>query len=156
MPKEENRPSYMDPKIWKRIQKKKDQGHKYTPPSADPEYVLGEQLTRAGIPYEREIRIPLNTHECNYAKVDFLIQGWLVVEIDGPSHLSKEQKDFDMRKTLALGDRGHTVLRVNPEQVFGSKALRLIGAKMIPYHLQKRMKYLLNEGFRGPHGSGSP
>lgn len=60
-----------------------------------------------------------------------------------------------MRKTLALVDRGYTVLTVKPEQVFDSKALRLIQAKMVPYNLRKRMKYLLkNEGYRGPHGSG--
>ncbi len=136
----------MDPKVWKKIQNRgrKHEGHK--PPTiypADPEYALGDQLTRASIPYEREVKIYLNSHGCNYAKVDFLIQGWLVVEIDGPSHLSKDQKDFDMRKSLALLDKGYRVLRVKPEAVLGSKALRLIQTKMVPHRNERRVRYLL-------------
>jgi hypothetical protein len=152
MPKGQNPPSYMNPKYWKKIQNKgkKDQRPKSTVVyPADPEYALGDQLTRASIPYRREAKIYLNSHGCNYAKVDFLIQGWLVVEIDGPSHLSKEKKDFDMRKTLALIDRGYSVVRVKPEAVLSSKALRLIQAKMVPHRDDRRVKYLLkNEGIR--------
>lgn len=93
MPKEQNRPSYMNVRYWKRLQKQKHPEHKpFNVYPADPEYALGDQLTKAGITYEREFKITLHSHGCNYAKVDFLIQGWLVVEIDGPSHLSKEKE----------------------------------------------------------------
>lgn len=67
------------------------------------EEALGYQLRTSEIRHGREVKIPLiGLKGLNYAKVDFLIDGWLVVEVDGPSHEDREQRRFDREKDTAL------------------------------------------------------
>lgn len=75
--------------------------HERTPSEAR----FRESLRKAGIRFEEEVPVKEFT-------VDFLIDGWLIVEIDGESHLTSSRAEKDRRKQQALEDAGFTLVRV--------------------------------------------
>ena len=90
------------------------------------EEALGYQLKTHMIRYRREVKIPIEGKGLNYAKVDFLIEGWLVVEVDGPSHNNSQQKAFDRKKENALRKLNFAVLRVKNDAVLHGYAMHEI------------------------------
>ena len=66
---------------------------------------LAQALKKARIPFDREVAVK------NYS-VDFLLDQWLVVEVDGESHLVSGQAQRDKRRQKSLEDSGFYVLRV--------------------------------------------
>jgi len=66
---------------------------------------LSQGLRKAGLRFSREVPVKGFT-------VDFLVDEWLIIEVDGESHLvsGKSQKDASRQK--ALEDSGFTVLRI--------------------------------------------
>ncbi|MBE3519614.1 MAG: DUF559 domain-containing protein [Firmicutes bacterium] len=66
---------------------------------------LARELSRRGVSFVREAPIRSYT-------VDFLIDGWLVVEVDGESHIPASRRREDLRRQRDLESSGFTVLRV--------------------------------------------
>lgn len=66
-------------------------------------------------------------------RVDFLVEGWLVVEIDGAAyHSSPEAKANDAARDEILQSRGYSVLRIPAKTVFasGAEAVRRVDAAL--------------------------
>src|SRR4029077_13225972 len=85
---------------------------------------LAYQLRSCQLRYEREAKIDLHGLKMlDYAKVDFLVEGKLIVEVDGPSHLDPKQKELDRKKDAALKQLKIPVLRVQNRQVFNGFAI---------------------------------
>jgi very-short-patch-repair endonuclease len=66
---------------------------------------LAKLLGKAGIRFSREVPIKGFT-------VDFLIDQWLVIEVDGESHLTSDRARHDASRQKAIEDAGFTVLRI--------------------------------------------
>lgn len=77
---------------------------------------LAEGLRRAGIKYGREVDVKGFT-------VDFMIDGWLVVEVDGESHLTKDRAKRDASRQRILENSGCTVLRVPASELLAPGGL---------------------------------
>ncbi len=66
---------------------------------------LSQGLKKAGLRFSQEVPVKGFT-------VDFLIDDWLIVEVDGESHLVSGRSQKDASRQKALEDSGFTVLRV--------------------------------------------
>jgi len=66
---------------------------------------LAQALKKAGIRYQREVAVKEFT-------VDFLISGWLILEVDGESHLTSDRIEKDAKRQRRLEDMGFTVIRI--------------------------------------------
>lgn len=94
-------------------------------------------------PSERKLAKALESLKLNYARevpikgytVDFLIDDWLVVEVDGESHVGKEKQDAIRQKEIE--DAGFTVIRI--------KAMELSGRDQVK-QAAKRIARLAKEG----------
>jgi len=75
--------------------------HAETPSEAK----LREGLRKAGIRFAQEVPVKGFT-------VDFLIDEWLVVEVDGESHLAKDRREKDASRQKAIEAMGFTVMRI--------------------------------------------
>lgn len=69
------------------------------------EIKLEKGLKKAGIEFEREV--PIKQFTC-----DFLIDDWLVVEVDGESHVTSSRLAEDRSRQEILERSGFTVMRV--------------------------------------------
>jgi very-short-patch-repair endonuclease len=67
---------------------------------------LAQVLRKAGIRFRQEVPVREFT-------VDFLIDDWLVVEVDGESHLTAKRMKNDAYRQKKIEDSGFTVLRVS-------------------------------------------
>lgn len=71
-------------------------------------------------PSERKLAKELSRHRVSFVReapirhytVDFLIDDWLVVEVDGESHIPESRRREDLRRQRELESFGFTVLRV--------------------------------------------
>ncbi|GAC1490429.1 MAG: hypothetical protein NVS2B15_09150 [Pseudarthrobacter sp.] len=69
----------------------------------------------AGLPFSRQVQIP------GVGRVDFLIDGWLIVEINGfQFHSSRAAWRKDMTRSNVAQTQGYAVLSYAPEQVWNS------------------------------------
>ncbi len=66
---------------------------------------LAQVLGKAGIGFSREVPVKGFT-------VDFLVDQWLVIEVDGESHLTKERVRKDASRQKIIEDAGFTVVRI--------------------------------------------
>ncbi len=66
---------------------------------------LKKALLKAKINFSQEVPVRSFT-------VDFLINDWLVVEVDGESHLTSERAKKDKSRQKAIEDMGFTVMRI--------------------------------------------
>lgn len=66
---------------------------------------LAAALRKAGLPFAREVPVKGFT-------VDFLLDEWLVVEVDGESHLVSGRAEKDAKRQKAIEAAGFTVIRV--------------------------------------------
>jgi len=71
---------------------------------------LEEALKKERLPYEREVPVKEFT-------VDFLVDGWLIVEVDGESHVPKDRVKRDLERQKVLEAAGFTVLRIPAMEV---------------------------------------
>ncbi len=69
------------------------------------EQKLSAALKKAGLTFAREVPVKGFT-------VDFLIDEWLVVEVDGESHLISGRAQKDASRQKAIEDAGFTVIRM--------------------------------------------
>jgi very-short-patch-repair endonuclease len=74
----------------------------------------------AGFPFDRQVRI------AGVGRVDFLIDRWLIVEINGfQFHSSREAWRKDMTRSNVAQVQGYAVLSYAPEQVWNSQDMVL-------------------------------
>ncbi|WP_275776511.1 DUF559 domain-containing protein [Paenarthrobacter sp. Y-19] len=74
----------------------------------------------AGLSFERQVQIP------GVGRVDTLIDGWLIVEVNGYQfHSSREAWRKDMGRLNAAQAMGYRVLSFSPEQIWNSPELVL-------------------------------
>lgn len=66
---------------------------------------LAQVLGRSGIKFFREVHLKGFT-------VDFLVDQWLVIEVDGESHLTSERARKDVSRQKVIEDAGFTVVRI--------------------------------------------
>ena len=66
---------------------------------------LADAMRKAGLKFGQEVPVKNFT-------VDFLVDQWLVVEVDGESHLVKGRAEKDASRQKAIEDAGFTVMRV--------------------------------------------
>jgi very-short-patch-repair endonuclease len=66
---------------------------------------LADAMRKAGLKFGQEVPVQNFT-------VDFLVDQWLVVEVDGESHLVKGRAEKDASRQKAIEDAGFTVMRV--------------------------------------------
>lgn len=96
------------------------------------EILLAEQLTQAGIPFQREYRF----HPERRWRADFALLGWnrdiqyvrFLIEVDGGGYVSGRHSrgsgiEADAEKQSAAAILGFRVLRVTPKQVEDGRAL---------------------------------
>ncbi|HHX10655.1 MAG TPA: DUF559 domain-containing protein [Firmicutes bacterium] len=69
------------------------------------ELKLAKALKKAGVSFEREVSI-------NHFTVDFLVDEWLIVEVDGWSHLTSSRQVEDKKRQSELEAWGFSVIRV--------------------------------------------
>jgi very-short-patch-repair endonuclease len=75
---------------------------------------------KAGLRFRRQVQIS------GVGRVDFLIDGWLIVEINGfQFHGSREAWRRDMSRSNVAQTQGHAVLSYAPEQIWNSPGLVL-------------------------------
>jgi very-short-patch-repair endonuclease len=79
---------------------------------------FAERLTLAGIHFEEQVIIG-----CYYA--DFLIDGKLVVELDGSQHAKQKAQRYDERRDAYMRQRGFRVIRIPNAMVNSFKLERL-------------------------------
>ncbi|GAA1346511.1 endonuclease domain-containing protein [Arthrobacter roseus] len=100
----------------------------YTTPRADsvPEILARRLLVDSGYGFESHVWIP------GIGEVDFLVEGFLVIEIDGEQHWEKKQFKKDRRRDNHATVGGYKVLRfVYDDVVYRPEdALRLIAAAL--------------------------
>lgn len=91
---------------------KKHPGRKYSPSEiwgyhqdTASELKLAKALKKAGVSFEREVPIKQFT-------VDFLVDEWLIVEVDGWSHLTSSRQVEDRNRQSVLEDSGFSVVRI--------------------------------------------
>lgn len=77
--------------------------------SSKVERKLADALIRNGIPFEFKKKI-------NNYEVDFLINGNLVVELDGVHHLLKRKLKIDAEKNATLLVAGYSLYRVSTKE----------------------------------------
>lgn len=77
---------------------------------------LAQMLRKAGVEFHQEAPLEGFT-------VDFLIENWLVVEVDGESHLTTKNKKKDERRQKRIEELGFQVLRVETSSL-GSQSGR--------------------------------
>lgn len=78
---------------------------------------LSAAMRKAGIRFGQEVPVKSFT-------VDFLVDRWLVVEVDGESHLVKGRAERDASRQKAIEDAGFTVLRVPAGDLSSEGGLR--------------------------------
>ncbi|NLC15484.1 MAG: DUF559 domain-containing protein [Firmicutes bacterium] len=69
------------------------------------ELKLSRALKKAGVAFEREVPIDRFT-------VDFLVDEWLIVEVDGWSHLTSSRQSEDRKRQTELESWGFSVIRI--------------------------------------------
>lgn len=74
-------------------------------------------MAKAGIHFGREVPVKGFT-------VDFLVDQWLVIEVDGESHVLKGRAEKDASRQKAIESYGFTVLRIPAEEVRQEGRLR--------------------------------
>ncbi len=87
--------------------------HKDTPS----ELKLARALKKARISFKREVPVKQFT-------VDFLIDDWLIVEVDGESHLTTSRQRKDRSRQKVLETSGFTVIRIPAMDVSNEAGLR--------------------------------
>ncbi len=75
------------------------------------EQAMADALRKAGLKFKKEVPIKGFT-------VDFLVDEWLVIEVDGESHLTSGRQKKDLARQKALEESGFTVLRVPATDLF--------------------------------------
>lgn len=76
------------------------------------------------------VRLDFQVEEGRY-RVDFLVNAWLVVEIDGAAyHSSPEAVERDQKRDRDFESLGYTVLRIPARQVFNQPALAVEQVKV--------------------------
>lgn len=71
---------------------------------------LAAAMQKAGLGFEKEVSIKRFT-------VDFLIDEWLVVEVDGESHIPEARRAKDIKRQKAIEEAGFQVLRVRASEL---------------------------------------
>ncbi|MBO1267869.1 endonuclease domain-containing protein [Arthrobacter cavernae] len=90
----------------------------------------------AGLTFRRQVQVP------DVGRVDFLIDGWLIVEINGfQFHSSRAAWRKDMGRSNIAQTHGHAVLSYAPEQIWNS-----------PDGVLAEIRAVLDR--RGPRGDG--
>lgn len=75
----------------------------------------GERTIRTAL---REARLPFKQEALVKGyQVDFLVGQTLIVEVDGPFHLVREQIDKDLRRDAVLRAAGYEVLRIPTDRL---------------------------------------
>ncbi len=88
------------------------------------ELKIAKNLRKAGVCFEREVPI-------KQFKVDFLIDDWLVIEVDGWSHLTSSRKKEDRRRQSILENCGYSVLRIPTSEISYEAGLKQWIGKII-------------------------
>ncbi|KHL03500.1 hypothetical protein LK10_08690 [Sinomonas humi] len=84
-------------------------------------------LRRAGFRVDTQVEID------GVGWVDSLVEGWLILELDGKSHEERAQREKDRRRDRAAQLRGHPVFRygyadiVHRPEVFVAEVARMLG-----------------------------
>lgn len=81
------------------------------------ELKLAKALKQAGIKFEREVPVDRFT-------VDFLIDDWLIVEVDGWSHLTSSRLAEDSKRQAELESWGFTVIRIPAGEISHRSGLK--------------------------------
>ena len=84
-------------------------------PDSAPEVVVREMLRHAGLDFAHRVRI------AGIGEVDFLIDGWLILEFDGAAfHMDRKSFRRDLRRNNAGVVRSYATLRFTYEDVFSN------------------------------------
>lgn len=78
---------------------------------------LSATMSKAGIKFGREVPVKGFT-------VDFLIDSWLVIEVDGESHLVKGRAEKDASRQKVIEDSGFTVMRIPAAELSTESGLK--------------------------------
>ena len=78
---------------------------------------LAAAMRKAGLRFGQEVPVKGFT-------VDFLLDEWLIVEVDGETHLSSTRAAKDARRQAALEAAGFTVLRVPASELSTDRGLK--------------------------------
>ncbi len=78
---------------------------------------LEAALNKAGVSFEREVPVKQFT-------VDFHVDDWLIVEVDGESHLTTSRQAKDRSRQKILENSGFTVIRVPAMDVSNEAGLK--------------------------------
>jgi very-short-patch-repair endonuclease len=107
------------------------------------ELKLARALKKAGVCFEREVPI-------NRFIVDFLVDGWLVVEVDGWSHLTASRQLEDTKRQSELESWGFSVIRIPAMEISHRAGLKQWVNKIVK--LSKQGPPGLNQtGFENIH-----
>jgi very-short-patch-repair endonuclease len=78
---------------------------------------LAAALRKAGVKFGQEVPVKGFT-------VDFLVSEWLIVEVDGESHLVSGRAEKDASRQKALEGAGFTVMRIQASQLSYEQDIR--------------------------------
>lgn len=124
--KKNSRRKYSPSEIW---------GYHQDTPS---ELKLAKALKKAGVRFEREAPIKQFT-------VDFLVDEWLIVEVDGWSHLTSSSQDRDRKRQKILENLGFSVIRIPAMDISHQSGLN---------RWVNKIKKMAKQGPPGPIDSG--
>lgn len=114
----------------------------YHEPTAS-EIRLEKGLKKAGIKFEREV--PIRQFTC-----DFLIDDWLIVEVDGESHVTSSRLAEDPSRQKILESAGFTVMRVRAMDLSYEAGLKEC-VKRIKRYVEKGPPGSEQQGFQNIH-----
>lgn len=80
--------------------------------------------------------VPLPEHKFNPDRdwrVDWIFDGWLVLEVDGQVHRIKDKFSRDMEKYNTLAIMGFTLLRCTPKELVSGAACMLVKRAMLSF-----------------------
>lgn len=93
---------------------------RFHPPVSPVEDRLARVLTKAGIGYERQVKIQLGQASreagVSHYTLDFLVEGKLVVEVDSWSHRHLK-REWDTKRDMILRRLGYAVMHLPNERV---------------------------------------
>lgn len=82
-----------------------------------PETYVRLILLELGVKFQQQVEI------CGVGRVDFLIEGWLILEVDSFAHHSSwHERKRDLRRDLSAAEQGYTSLRVLGEDAMYSRS----------------------------------
>ncbi len=84
---------------------------------------LEHWICESGIHYVRQKPI---FYEDKLYVVDFLLDGKLIVEVDGSSHDKEDKKEYDALRTQRLESLGYKVIRITNKEVINGNPLKLL------------------------------